>query len=100
VIHISLNIVHTKISLQTVVVQKLALVVGSLTCGTLTNAVKNTFDEMCSYPKKQMQSLMTRFEYRGVSIFTASGSNDAPLQDTKLHPLTSGTTNDQSFLVP
>jgi hypothetical protein len=44
---------------------------------------------------------MALFEYRGdTSVFTASSSNDTPLPDTKIHPLTSGTTNDRSFVVP
>jgi hypothetical protein len=49
------------------------------TRGAPTNAIKKTFDETCFDFKKEMQSLMTRFEYRGDAYdFTASGSNDAP----------------------
>jgi hypothetical protein len=40
---------------------------------------------------------MALFEYQGdASVFIASGSNDTPLPDTKLHSLTSGTTNELS----
>jgi hypothetical protein len=84
-----------------VVIQKLASGVGSLTCGALANVVENTFDETCCDPKKQMQSLMARFEYRGdASGFTLLGSIDTPLLDTNNQPKTSGTTNDPSFIVP
>jgi hypothetical protein len=44
---------------------------------------------------------MALFEYRGdASVFTVSGSNDAPLPNTKINPLTSGTTNNRSFAIP
>jgi hypothetical protein len=62
------------------------------TRGAPANVVEKTFNEMSSGPKKLMQSLMGRFEYRGdPSIFTESGSNDADVPNTKMHPLTSGT---------
>jgi hypothetical protein len=71
-------------------VQKLALAVGSLTCGAPANVVKKTF-ETCSNPNKQKQCLMARFEYRDTSVFTVLGSNDAALLDTNSQPMTSGT---------
>jgi hypothetical protein len=44
---------------------------------------------------------MALFKYQGdAAIVTTSGTNDAPLPDIKLHPLTSGAANDRSFTVP
>jgi hypothetical protein len=57
------------------------------------------YDEMCY--TEHAEGLMAPFEYLGdTSIFTTSGNNDAPLSDTKMHPLTFWNANDQSFAVP
>jgi hypothetical protein len=57
------------------------------------------YDEMCS--TERAEGFMAPFRYLGDAFVSiASGSNDAPLPDTKLHALTSGIANDWSFTVP
>jgi hypothetical protein len=57
------------------------------------------YDETCN--TEHAEDFMAPFKYQGDTyVFTETGSIDAPLPDTKIHPLTSGTTNDWSFTVP
>jgi hypothetical protein len=77
--------------------RKMGMTDGSRMKGrkAIVEGVQITYDEPCS--NERVKGFLTSLKYRGdASIFTASDSNDAPLPDTKLHPLTSGTTKNQS----
>jgi hypothetical protein len=66
---------------------------------TVVEGAQIQYDEACNSECKE--GFMASLEYRGyASLFTTLGSNDAPLSDTKLHPLSCGTVNDRSFVVP